>query len=133
MLGKQCGAGMGHRNELVTITVKQLLDPVLKKSLLSFNVCIDVSATVKTVSFQEIAHFSRRPFPHFCFLMDLSLMWTPVTERSTTLAISLGLKLGSGTSSYLFRVKAVDTFISLRAKFLPMQFLGKENEGWGKI
>lgn len=60
-------------------------------------------------------------------------MWIPVSERSTILAISLGLKLGSATSSYLFRVKAVTTLISFKAKFWPMQFLEKKNKRWDKV
>lgn len=120
-------AGMIHWNELLTMTVKQFLDAVLKKLFWCFCHCQDLFLSIKRLFFLQATP------PHFCFLMDLSLMWMPVSERSTIRAISLGLKLGSATSSYLFRVRAVTTLISFKAKFWPMQFLEKTSKRWDEM
>lgn len=57
------------------------------------------------------------------YLISLILMWTPLSDLSTTLGVIFGLKAGSSISSYLFSVMAVTTFSSFMAKLWPMQFL----------
>lgn len=78
------------------IKIRQFIPPLLSKAFLTV--------------------YSAEIFLYTCWSRDLILMWTPLIERSISLGINLGFKVGSSISSYFFNVRAVTTFSSFMAK-----------------